>query len=518
MNNIKDIISWYEEFDNSNIVIKSENHSFDLNILTVNLPHLLGLHYATYQRMRGKSLLNYIEKLDDDKIYNNIIKYNEDKLSLVKDRIKYFKYFMENLDKTLLVEQTHPTSKIKSEFLLVEDESGKILQLGIARDREDTDYFETFLVREDNTYFKESTILEKVISIEKWEQDKLVPFSFKKQEISQEHSNAISDEVVTLEDIKTIRIEVVGEQFYGLNAVKVGKTNTFKEMDSLRIFSNNRFHRFSNGEHGDVINFVKMMSDCDFKTAIAMLKEFYETNTITKEDYDRINVKYQQPDINAKTQMELPVKNEHNKNVFAYLTKTRCIKPEIVNDYIKKKLLYQDAKNNCVFVGYVDGVPTCANVRSTYSDFKGVVANSFDDVGFYVHYPEQKNDTLVLCEGSIDIMSYQSLLEDYKSMDFLSSQGVDKARNSLYYRSQKEEHFLNQYKKIIIAFDNDPINETLGYSVGRRAAEQLKEWIKDELPHIQVQVHFPKLKDFNDDLVEKVKTMTVDNMKKVMMK
>lgn len=514
-NRIQEIMKWWHQFDNSEIVIKTETNEFSVNISDSRLPHFLGMHYATENRIKGRSLYNFIKGKEDREVYELIRMYHPNQLENVENRVKYFKYFMEHLHEAILVNQTHENSKLHSSFLLVKQEDGTYLQLGIAHDREDTDYFETFLVENSNQYFRESNIHEKIISIERWEQDKLVPFSFK---INQNQEHSIHSDVITLEDLKSIRIEVIGEQLYGLTVVKTGQTNSFKEMDSLKIYPGNHYYRFSNGNHGDVINFVQMMSDCNFKTATAMLKEFYETNTITLAGYEAIRTEYNaRPNLNAKTQMELPEKNEHNKNVFAYLTKTRCIKPEIVNHYIKNQLLYQDVKNNCVFVGYVDGVPTCANVRSTYSDFKGVVANSFDDVGFYVHYPENKNDTLVLCEGSIDIMSYQSLLQDYKSMDFLSSQGVDKARNALYYRSQKEEHFMQQYKKIIIAFDNDPINEKLGYSVGRRAAEQLSEWIKKEMPHIQVQIHFPKLKDFNEDLIEKAKEMSM-TMKKVIMK
>lgn len=57
------------------------------------------------------------------------------------------------------------------------------------------------------------------------------------------------------------------------------------------------------------------------------------------------------------------------KRVFAYLTKTRCIAPEIVNELMHKKYLYEDVMHNCVFVGYgTNKLPAYATVRGTLTD------------------------------------------------------------------------------------------------------------------------------------------------------
>ena len=40
------------------------------------------------------------------------------------------------------------------------------------------------------------------------------------------------------------------------------------------------------------------------------------------------------------------------KNVFAYLVNTRAIYPEVVQDFVNRKMLYQDIRKNCVFVSY----------------------------------------------------------------------------------------------------------------------------------------------------------------------
>lgn len=690
MNKVKEIISWYKQFDNSNIVIKSEKHTFDLNILTVNLPHLLGLHYTTYQRMRGKSLLNYIEKLDDAQIYNNIDKYNGDKLDLVKDRIKYFKYFMENLDKTLLVEQTHPTSKIKSEFLLVEDESGKILQLGIARDREDTDYFETFLVRDDSAYFKESTILEKIVSIERWEQDKLVPFSFRVEKeispidiikenamhylsldedlrgnretkikalklnpevfayfsnqdradkelitlaiksnpkmyhfVSEEIRNKIDhiiyyaeinpkitenveepylnkslDELnqikleqeklrnltckiiteptislkksksgndfhvmnfrvetsdkekvycsifnnkildykhfkegdyvklfgemmitqtedrtfmnlkvlkasestekaflgyqeskfnrsqVSAEQLKqSVLIEDIASRKYGLSPFKKSNKHlSLQEMDSIVIYQDNSFYRFSRAIGGSVIDFVMMIEECDAKQALGIVKKFFLENNIELNQVKQKN--------NEKIEMKLPIADKDNKHVIRYLVEDRKIDASIVKEWIKSGRLYQDVQKNCVFVGYNGEEPRYATKRSTYAAFKGDVENSVKVEGIFIDNQSKK---LLVAESAIDAMSLQTMMSTVNEYDIICLGGVGAAKDTVKNYLEKKS-----YNTILVGLDQD--------EKGIEATEKIKEFVNEYYPLIEFKnlIVGEDCKDFNELLVKKI--------------
>ena len=46
------------------------------------------------------------------------------------------------------------------------------------------------------------------------------------------------------------------------------------------------------------------------------------------------------------------------RRAYAYLTKTRWIDPDVVQDFVDRKMLYQDVKGNCVFLAYgADGEP-----------------------------------------------------------------------------------------------------------------------------------------------------------------
>ena len=76
----------------------------------------------------------------------------------------------------------------------------------------------------------------------------------------------------------------------------------------------------------------------------------------------------------------MPEKGADNRRVYSYLTKTRCIDPSIVNEFIRSGLLYQDIKGNAVFLHTNNGKPCGAEIHGTsgksytvgnakYSDF-----------------------------------------------------------------------------------------------------------------------------------------------------
>lgn len=182
-NRIINIIEWFNKYDNSEIKIVSKNKEFAIKLNINALPHLLGLQYAYKNptNVRGKNILRQIEKenYSDSDILKNIEINNPDRLDSVKDRVKYFKAFMENLEQSNVVEMTNPKTRLKSNYLMIQIDDNTVMQLGI-KNLDYEDVFETFIIEKDNLYFKDTTINEKVISIEKYNEDgELEPFSFK---------------------------------------------------------------------------------------------------------------------------------------------------------------------------------------------------------------------------------------------------------------------------------------------------------------------------------------------------
>lgn len=182
-NKVQEIIKWWNKFNNMNIKISGIKKEFYLSLSKQILPHLLGLHYinSNKESLKGIRLYNHIKKnrISDRELYSLIQKHNPDYLDNVRDRITNFKAFMENLENGRIVEMTNSNTRIKSNYLIVQTEDNCIMQLGI-KDIGYEDVFETFFIRQDNDYFKNTSLNEPIISIEKYnENGELEKFSFK---------------------------------------------------------------------------------------------------------------------------------------------------------------------------------------------------------------------------------------------------------------------------------------------------------------------------------------------------
>ena len=182
-NKVQEIIKWWNKFNNMNIKISGIKKEFYLSLNKQILPHLLGLHYinANNESLKGIRLYNDIKKngILDSEIYSLIQKHNPNYLDNVHDRINNFRTFMENLETGRIVEMTNSNTSIKSNYLIVQTEDNCIMQLGI-KDIGYEDVFETFFIRQDNDYFKNTSLNEPIISIQRYnENGELEKFSFK---------------------------------------------------------------------------------------------------------------------------------------------------------------------------------------------------------------------------------------------------------------------------------------------------------------------------------------------------
>ncbi|MFM1524832.1 MULTISPECIES: PBECR4 domain-containing protein [Helcococcus] len=238
MYKIHSIIKWWENFDNSNITIKTESNEFNIKIFNDMLPHLLGMQYTqkNTKYLKGARLYSFIKNRSDEELLGLISKNHPNKMNNIIDRIENFQYFMENIENSILYNQTHSKSTIKSNFLLVKTKENTYLQMGIAQSELYIDYFETFIVEKNDQYFKKSTLNEKVISIERWDNDKFVPFSFK--DFVQNEQN---------------RKEKIMNNTFDKEKWKKEKENKVKE---LEIKINNLIKDFKHNKE-DIVEFIK---------------------------------------------------------------------------------------------------------------------------------------------------------------------------------------------------------------------------------------------------------------------
>ncbi|MDQ0363249.1 5' nucleotidase, NT5C type [Breznakia pachnodae] len=297
---------------------------------------------------------------------------------------------------------------------------------------------------------------------------------------------------VSLDTIKnSVSIAEYARDVLGMGLIKESR-GMFRldAHDSCKIYPNNTFYRFSQGVGGSIVDFIKHFQEVDTKEAIAILKQHYKESNPDERFNSGEKATNKSVVRGFDKDLEVPEKGSTNKNVYAYLTKTRGISADIVNDYLKRGLLYQDVNNNCVFVGRLDRTIHYAMVRGTgRGKFRQDVAGSVKEVGIYV---ENNSDTLIVNEAAIDQMSYQTLVQDPKAYSYLACNGASNVVNAIRFHMNKRAEATN-LNRVIIALDND--------DAGIENTEKVVEYLKEDYPDLEVRVHLPEnANDFNDQL------------------
>lgn len=286
-----------------------------------------------------------------------------------------------------------------------------------------------------------------------------------------------------LEEIKKISITEYARQM-GFTPVKIGSYYTLKEHDSVRIDPRkNIFFRNSTGDRGTVIDFVMAFKGVSCGEAIKLLCDEIEFPKVYKE---------QNSVPQKKKELILPAKARNMKNVFAYLVKTRCINQKIVQEMVDRDMLYQDERNNCVFVSRNEnGKSVFATVRGTNTDKKWVGDVSGCD---YSHsfFIDNCSRNLIVTESVIDAMSMMDIKEqkgeNHQEYNYLSVSGLGKSREALGYHLGK-----TLYDIVFLAFDND--------DKGREIAKEMKKHIESINQDISVSMLIPEAaKDWNEEL------------------
>lgn len=216
----------------------------------------------------------------------------------------------------------------------------------------------------------------------------------------------------------------------GYTPHKTGNHYKLKEHDSLMIYPDtNSYYRFSTGRGGSAIDFLMEMQGMSQATAIRTLADMLDDRPVQRQRQE-LPVAPEPP-----KELELPPASSGKyARAMAYLTKTRCIDPEVVTALMRNKghgsYLYQDDRNNVVFVGVdADGKAAYATRRSTLttSSFKGEARGSDGGVGWLVDHHAEK---LYVTESAIDAMSLMTMRkqagQNIDSASYLSLGGVGK--------------------------------------------------------------------------------------------
>ena len=265
----------------------------------------------------------------------------------------------------------------------------------------------------------------------------------------------------------------------GYRVRRMGNYYSTKEMDSIRIKDRRTWKRYSNGTGGDAITFLQEFCGKDFREAVNYLLE-YNGHRARDSPTPRPRPVRQA----EKPAFTLPIPNQDQRRVFAYLQK-RGIAPQVIRGFIDSGLLYEDSlHHNCVFVGReVSGKPVFASKCGTYdlngSGFKGDVPGSNKDVAFRLPC-DPALDWVAVFEAPIDLMSFCTLHRVITS-NAVALCGLYQGPLDTYLRENPH------LKRIVLCLDADgPGREATkkfqaeyaekGYTVSARASAQGKDW------------------------------------------
>lgn len=291
---------------------------------------------------------------------------------------------------------------------------------------------------------------------------------------------------------KEIPVEGIA-RYLGYTVIKKGNYFSLKEMDSLMInTTKNLWWRYSNGMHGNSIDFMMKFGNLNFYQAVQECLDIGNINY----DYDsKIQRKCETSnEYPQNKKMKLPQRSDKFQRLYAYLIKKRKLSVDTIQFFINQKILYEESKyHNMVFLGRdKKGKIQYAGIHGTLElngkkAFRGDVAGNNKSYG--VNVRREDSNSIVVFEAVIDLMSYfeiqnkitGSCKENLLALGMLADLPLE--------TFLKENQ---QIKKIIFALDHD--------EKGREATDKLMKKYHKKGYKVREYVYPGKYKDINDYL------------------
>ena len=256
---------------------------------------------------------------------------------------------------------------------------------------------------------------------------------------------------------------------------------------------------FYNSETGkkplSALDWCKEIRNLDFQSSMQLI--LGESPHGERAEKPKFHQHISEPINSVSKELNLPEKSDTSKNVYAYLTKTRGIPANIVNDCLKNGTIYQDERKNAVFVGYDDNKQAkYAARRGTFTPdgkepFKRDCSGS--DKKFAFKLEGKSTDTVYVAEAAIDALSLAALEDKfngsgaYKEKTYISTGGAG-IDNAL-------EQFCKTHdvKTINICFDDD--------DAGKCGMENIMKKFREKGYEVN-DMRATLAHDYNDELVK----------------
>lgn len=205
--------------------------------------------------------------------------------------------------------------------------------------------------------------------------------------------------------------------YMGYTVKRIGKYHTLKEMDSIRIYNRSHWYRWSRqyekgNNGGSQIDFLRVFAGMDVKEAVFWLLDFAGYK---RDEYSKPMLQHQveKKDKSERRPFVLPEAAPNNSYLYDYLMKQRGIRKEVIDFFVKEKLIYE-AKHyhNIVFKGNdKEGITRFASMRGVFDKngkgFKCDVSGNNKNYGFNV--VNKDSNTVAVFEAAIDLISYADI-------------------------------------------------------------------------------------------------------------
>lgn len=265
-------------------------------------------------------------------------------------------------------------------------------------------------------------------------------------------------------------------RYHGGAVKREGRTARLKA-DKKVVFTSAGYYDNGTGDHGGPVDaLVKYFGYGAEQAIVSLAGETCTTPTATATTGEQTR-RY--------AEIPQPTKGKYSR-AWAYLTKTRGIPSNTVNELMKRHLLYQDERGNAVFTNEAGDL---AEIRGTSSYVKHHETRRTRPGGFWwfmnepTEYAKSHVAKVYVCESAIDAISLYHLMRDEPDVQesvFVSMSGTGNVAVI-----DRLLRGLRKPETVIICTDNDEAGE----AVRRRYPNQ---------PSLK-----PRNKDWNDDWKER---------------
>lgn len=263
----------------------------------------------------------------------------------------------------------------------------------------------------------------------------------------------------------------------GEELIRSGPEKRLKRDHSVTIRGNGWYdHAIKEG--GGPVSFVQRFYNLSYPEAMSML-----LNGEQGQPYQRAEPKQER----IPKPFELPPAHSDMRRVYAYLMQQRFINRDVLSEFARAGLIYEDAEHhNAVFVGNDEhGVARHAHKRSVNSFGKTFRINVEGCQPQYSFHWTGASDCLYVFEAPIDMLSFLTLYpKDWQKHSYVALCGT--SDNALLWMLEQNP----QLKKVALCLDHDPAGieacgqhiDTLrerGYTQAVMLQSQQKDWNED---------------------------------------